>query len=128
MCKNMASATNFGPSTSAGHSWNSTHVKHDSSTINTVNTNTKVAYNILKQLKVKIINKLEIANFNINSIDPKFDQLKELISDNIDVLVITETKMYNGFPSWQFAINYYSVPLIWQKSLGVRCTYLCKRK
>ena len=85
---------------SAGHSEN------DSSTL----TNPKNAYNILKQLRIKNVNKLVIANLNINSIAPKFEQLNELISINIDILVITETKLDDSFSSSQFIIEGYSVP------------------
>ena len=38
-----------------------------------------------------------LANSNINSIRNKFSSLKELVSNNIDVLVIEETKLYETF-------------------------------
>ena len=54
------------------------------------------------------MNKLIIGNLNINSIPEKFDQLKVLISKNIDILlVITETKLDSTFPVTQFLIEGY---------------------
>ena len=49
------------------------------------------AMEILKNLKLKNVNRLVVGQLNINSISGKFDLLKEVIKDNIDILVITET-------------------------------------
>ena len=53
------------------------------------------------------MNKIIIGNLNINSIPEKFDQLKVLISKNLDILVITETKLDSTFPVTQFLIEGY---------------------
>ena len=45
---------------------------------------------ILRNLKLKNINRLVLAHLNINSLSAKFDQLKLLIGKNIDILVLTE--------------------------------------
>ena len=55
------------------------------------------------------MNKLIIGNLNINSIPEKFDQLKVLISKNLDILVITETKLDSTFPVTQFLIEGYKL-------------------
>ena len=47
---------------------------------------------------------------NINSINNKFDQLKLLVERNIDVLVITESKLDETFPTKQFCMDGYSKP------------------
>ena len=52
--------------------------------------------------------RLVIRNLNINSISNKFDNLKLIIQDKTDVLVITETKTNSTFPLNQFAIQGYS--------------------
>jgi len=59
----------------------------------------------LKTYRVKNVGKIIMATLNINSIRNKFEQLKMLISGNIDVLVITETKLDDSFPKGQFFIR-----------------------
>ena len=56
----------------------------------------------LRSYRVKNVGKLIFATLNINSIRNKFDELKSLIIGNIDVLVVTETKLDDSFPSAQF--------------------------
>ena len=65
---------------------------------------------ILNELRLKNVNKLVIGHLNINSLPNKFDQLKLIIGKNIDILVITETKIDSSFPSSQFMIEGFSVP------------------
>ena len=64
----------------------------------------------LKQLRIRNINRLIIGNLNINSIANKFDELKIFIHTNIDILVITETKIDSSFPLEQFYISGFSKP------------------
>ena len=52
---------------------------------------------ILRNLKLKNINRLVIGHLNINSLAGKFDQLN-LIKRNIDILVLAETKIDSSFP------------------------------
>ena len=47
---------------------------------------------------------------NINSIVGKFDHFKVLIENNIDILVLTETKIDASFPNAQFRIDGFSAP------------------
>ena len=51
-----------------------------------------------------------VGTLNINSIRNKFDELKMSISGNVDVLVITETKLDDSFPTGQFFIEGFSTP------------------
>ena len=46
----------------------------------------------IKNLRLRNVNKTIIDNIDINSPLNKFEQLKELVMRNSDVLVITETK------------------------------------
>ena len=48
-----------------------------------------------------------IAHLNINSIGNKFVALKTMINGNIDIRLITETKLHESFPPPQFAIRGY---------------------
>ena len=64
----------------------------------------------LRSYRVRHVGKLIFATLNINSIRYKFDELKSLITDNIDILVVTETKLDESFPTAQFFIEGYSAP------------------
>ena len=56
------------------------------------------------------MNRIIIGHLNINSLRNKFEQLKNIIKGKIDILVITETKIDNSFPTSQFYIEGYSKP------------------
>ena len=56
----------------------------------------------LNMLYVKSKSRLIFAPININSIRSKFEDLKLLIQDNVDILVVTETKLDDTFISAQF--------------------------
>ena len=57
---------------------------------------------------MKNVNRLVIGQININSLRNKFEDLKSQIIENLDILVITETKLDETFPQGQFAINGFS--------------------
>ena len=56
------------------------------------------------------INKLVIFHLNINSPSNKFDQLKLIIKNKVDILVRTETKLDSSFPDSQFIIDGFRQP------------------
>ena len=70
----------------------------------------KASYSILKTLRTKNINRIILAHLNINSIRNKFDLLTALVMGKIDILLISETKINESFPSAQFRISGYSAP------------------
>ena len=47
---------------------------------------------------------------NINSIRNKFDSLADIIKDNIDVLMTSETKVDDSFPHGQFFLDGFGAP------------------
>ena len=53
---------------------------------------------LLKNLKLKNINRLILVHLNINSIAGKFDHLKVRIVNNIDILVLTRNRKLILFP------------------------------
>ena len=53
---------------------------------------TENAFDILRQIRVKNVNKVMIGTLNINSLAPKFDQLREVIGKNLDILTIQEIR------------------------------------
>ena len=67
---------------------------------------------ILKDLRIKNANRVIFAHLKINSIRNKLEMLSGLLSGKIDILVISETKIDNTFPTPQFAIPGFSSPQI----------------
>ena len=65
---------------------------------------------LLRNLKLENTNRLILGHLNINSIVGKFDHFKFLIENNIDILVLTETKIDANFPNAQFRIDGFSAP------------------
>ena len=61
-------------------------------------------------------NRLVLAHININSIRNKFDTLVQQITNNIDILMISETKLDNSFPEGQFLIPGYSSPYRFERN------------
>ena len=59
----------------------------------------------LHKLRLSNVNKVIIVNININSLPAKFDQVKEVILKNVDILVVTETKLDETFPLGQFYVE-----------------------
>ena len=57
---------------------------------------------LLEKLKAKNKDRPIIAHININFLNPKFEPLKDIIKDNIDILLISETKLDDTFPDGQF--------------------------
>ena len=55
-------------------------------------------------------NRLVIGHININSIRNKFENLVQQITNNVDILLISETKLDSSFPEGQFLIPGYSSP------------------
>ena len=66
-------------------------------------------YNLLHFDKDNL-NKLIFAHLNINSIRNKFELLSEQIKGNVDVLMISETKIDDSFPVGQFLIEGFCTP------------------
>ena len=64
----------------------------------------------IKNLKLRNVNKVVIGNLNINSLPNKFDQLREIVLKDVDVFVITETKLDDTFLTSQVLVTGFSVP------------------
>ena len=72
-----------------------------------------------KKLRTRNPNKIIIGNLNINSLPNKFKQLKDIAMQHIDILVLTETKLDDTFPTVHFLVNGFSGPYINRKEGGV---------
>ena len=46
----------------------------------------------------------------INSVRNKFEPLKQMIKNNLNILLVSETKTDDTFPAGQFCIDSYSIP------------------
>ena len=64
----------------------------------------------LKFIRTKNINRVIIVHLNINSSRNKIDMLTNNITENIDILMLSETKIDHSFPTQQFKINGFSTP------------------
>ena len=64
----------------------------------------------VRVLSEKNLNKLIIAHLNVNSLRNKLEFLKAQLQDNIDILMISGTKIDASFPIGQFLLNGYSTP------------------
>ena len=53
----------------------------------------------LKEMKAQSSDKLILVHLNINSIRNKFEVLKFIIDNNIDMFLISETKQDDSFPT-----------------------------
>ena len=74
------------------------------------NINPEDTMNILREIRIKNVNRVIIGTLNINSLSSKFEQLKLIMGNYIDVLVIQETKLDPSFSDGQFVINGYKKP------------------
>ena len=54
--------------------------------------------------------KLVLGHLNINSIRNKFDGLSDLFIGNLDIFLVTETKIDESFPKQQFKLQGYAPP------------------
>ena len=62
----------------------------------------------IKKLRIRNPNKIRIGNLNINSLSNKFEQLKDIAMEHIDILALTQTKLDDTFPTAQFLVNGFS--------------------
>ena len=65
---------------------------------------------LLKHLRLNNTKKLIIGNLNINSLRNKFDLLKEMVSKEIYILMISKTKLDDCFPVFQFYKKSFCTP------------------
>ena len=62
----------------------------------------------VKSLRTSNSDKLVFSHLNINSIKNKFEMLSDQIKGNIDVLLVSETKFDDSFPTGNFLIDGFS--------------------
>ena len=65
---------------------------------------------VLQNLRITNLDRVIIGNLNVNSIAGKFDELKLKVENRVDILILTETKLDDSFPTAQFQIDGYKCP------------------
>ena len=64
----------------------------------------------LHKVRIENPSRIIFGQININSIRNKFDLLMNIIKNEIDILMISETKIDSSFPISQFTMTVYSIP------------------
>ena len=64
----------------------------------------------IRKIKIDDPNKLVIGHLNINSIRYKFECLCDIVDNNIDILLISETELNDSFPNGHFLMNGFQLP------------------
>ena len=70
---------------------------------------------VLKNIRISIVNKLTFGYLNINSLRIKFDQLTEMVKGFVDIFLISESKLDDSFPEGQFIIDGYHAPFTFDR-------------
>ena len=66
---------------------------------------------VLNEIRAKNMDRPIIACININFLENKFEPLKSIIKDNVDILLVSETKLDDTFSLNRFVIEGYSKPI-----------------
>ena len=64
----------------------------------------------MKKLRIKDLNRVIISQISINYIRNKIELLLEAVLGNIDILMVSETKIDMSFPTRQFVIQDFAAP------------------
>ena len=72
---------------------------------NSNGTEIKDPQSFLKDIRINNVNRLIIGQLNINSLGSKFEQLSTMINGNIDIFMISKTKLDETFPAAQFSLQ-----------------------
>ena len=70
----------------------------------------KIGFDKLNVARSQNPNRILIAHLNINSLRNKFEILKETVTNKVDILLISETKLDCSFPLNQFHIDGFTNP------------------
>ena len=63
-----------------------------------------VSVGSIRDVRKRNLKRIILGHLNINSIRNKFDLLVDQIKGNVDIMVISETKLDESFPNGQFKI------------------------
>ena len=68
-------------------------------------------FTFLSKTRVKNYNRIIVSHININSLRNKFEILSAIVSDKLDLLLVSETKLDSSFLSTSFLLPGFSKPL-----------------
>ena len=74
------------------------------------------SFSSLKSVPRKNLHQIIFDHLNINSLKNEFDALVDQIKENVDSLVISETKLDESFPESQFQIPGFTSPFQWDQN------------
>ena len=74
------------------------------------NTDSEFFGDKLKTLHLSNVDRIIVAQINVNSIRNKFDALMAGIQNKVDILLISETKLDETFPTSQFSFESFTSP------------------
>ena len=69
----------------------------------------KFPFSEVRKYKLYNLKNIKLGHLNVNSVRNMFSFIAELVKDNIDVFLISETKIDGSFPSQQFAIDNHKI-------------------
>ena len=70
--------------------------------------------------------KLIFLRLNINSIRNKFESVADIIKDNMDILIISKSKVDDSFPDGQFFLDGFEIEMTFLKKLFLQVTGFLK--
>ena len=76
----------------------------------------KHSKSFLKHIRINNINRLIIGQLNFDSLRNKLKQLSTMINGNIDIFMITETKLDETFPAVQFSLQGFFDPYQFERN------------
>ena len=65
---------------------------------------------VLKQIRIKNVNKVIIGHLNVNCFAVKLDVIKIIIQDNVDIMIFSETKLDASYPMAQLMMEGFRNP------------------
>ena len=74
------------------------------------NSVSSVSVGSIRDVRKRNLKRIILGHLNINSIRNKFDLLGDKIKGNVDIMVISETKLDESFPNGHFIIPGYALP------------------
>ena len=85
--------------------------------------NTSLTAGFLENLRGKNKNRPIIAQLNINSLRNKFGFLSSWFTKYVDILLLSETKLDDSFPTAQFSLNGFCKPYRLDRSSNSEVSY-----
>ena len=77
----------------------------------------------LKVMKENSTNSIIVGHLNIDSLMDKFEALQFIINRNLDIILLSETKLYDAFPSAQFILKNFGIPYRLDRNSNVEDCY-----